>query len=150
MSFFISPRCEWMWEWPASMCRGTVVPQYGWLISLWVPDGVPVWFIQEDVRRYAEHYMCLIKRNKNSVLDSMIDLNYGIANYVSKSNLSVINNLFKVFAKVEMKIKFLIFHGLIMTHECFGFLMSFKGQSYCIIGLHQHQQAPSELLQDFF
>lgn len=58
-----SCRCQWMWKRPASMWRRSAVPQFAWFLSLWVPDGLPVWLIQEDVCRYVKHLMCYLKRN---------------------------------------------------------------------------------------
>lgn len=45
-----------------SMWRRPAVPQFTWLVSLWMPNRLSVWFIQKDVRRYEGHYICNLKK----------------------------------------------------------------------------------------
>lgn len=50
--FFI-PRCGRVSERCSSMRRGPAVPQFAWILSLWMPDGIWVQLVQEDVCGYV-------------------------------------------------------------------------------------------------
>lgn len=64
-----------MWEWPASMWRGTAMPQSAWFLPLWMPDGLSVWFIQKDVHRYGFKTtlsICFYFKYKPAVFDGSL------------------------------------------------------------------------------
>lgn len=46
-------RCGRVSERSSSMWRGPAVPQFAWILSLWMPDGIWVWLVQEDVCGYV-------------------------------------------------------------------------------------------------
>lgn len=51
--FCVFCRCGWVSEQSASMWRRPAMPQSTWFLSLWMPDRLSVWFLQEDVCRYV-------------------------------------------------------------------------------------------------